>query len=243
MGLERIRGVVIDIVKHNDKNNVVTLFTRERGRIPLLSAAGGGSRSARMRNSRIQLLSVVEADINFHGNKNLQKLGDVAPAVVWRTIYYNPIKSTLAMFLSEFLNRYLYDSSPDPALWDFIYASLDYLDRLERGLGNFHIWFMIRFLEFAGIYPDLTDYERGDIFSLRQGILLPSTQIEKDTLSPEETAYLTTLQRINSRNMHLFRFTSAQRRQLLEKIMHYYAIHFPGMSHFKSYEIMKEIFS
>lgn len=243
MAVDKIRGIVIDLVKHTDKNNVVTLFTRERGRIALLSPPGGGSKVSRMRNARLMTLSVIEADIDFRGNRTLQKLGQFSPYTVWRTIYFDPVKSSLAMFISEFLNRYLYDAAPDQHLWDFIYASITLLDRMERGVANFHIWFLVRFLEFAGISPDVSGYEKGDRFSMKQGVLLPADTFERDTLDQEETAFLPLLLRISSRNMHRFRFSAADRRQILSKLLKYYSYHFPGLSNIKSLDILAEIFS
>ena len=78
MAIEKIRGIVIDVIKHNDRHNVVTLFTRDRGRIAFLSPVGSG-KSARMRNARLLPLSVIETDVNMRQNRELQLLGAVTP--------------------------------------------------------------------------------------------------------------------------------------------------------------------
>lgn len=242
MAIEKIEGIVVDIVKHNDRHNVVTLFTRTRGRISFLSAVGGG-KSGRQRNARLLPLSVVEADVNFRSSKELQMLGTVTPVEIWRNIYFNPIKSSLTLFLSEFLNRYLRESSQDEAAWEFIVSSMKALDHIDRGLANFHIWFLIHFMEFAGIFPDMETYEEGDCFDMRAGIPVVDQRLHRDILSPENTKVLASLLRISLKNLHLFRFTGSERRKLLDLILRYYAIHFPGISNLKSLDILTEVFS
>ncbi|MCH5214888.1 MAG: recombination protein O N-terminal domain-containing protein, partial [Muribaculaceae bacterium] len=48
--IERLEGIVTDLVKHNDTHNVVTLFTRTRGRMAFLVPVGK-SKSGKMRNA------------------------------------------------------------------------------------------------------------------------------------------------------------------------------------------------
>ena len=43
--------------------------------------------------------------------------------------------------------------------------------------------------------------------------------------------------------MRLYRFNGTERRQLLDRILRYYAIHFPGLSGLKSPDILSEVFS
>lgn len=269
--LTKLTGIVIDCIMHSDRHNVLTLYTRTHGRMVFLSPAGAG-RMARRRNALLQPLSLIETEVNIRPNREMQNLGPFTPAEIWRDIYFHPVKSALSLFLSEFLNRYLRDSPPDTATWDFIHASISALDRLDRGVANFHIWFLIRFLDYAGISPDLTDLdpalpginpslnqgysgsnpslsqgysdmERGDWFDMRTGSAVAYRPMHRDFLTPEETRLLPLLSRITLTNLHCFRFNAAQRRLLLQRLLQYYAIHFPGLSTLRSPAILTEVFS
>ncbi len=242
MAIERIEGIVIDTVKHNDRHNVVTLFTRTRGRMAFLSPVGT-SKQGRMRNARLLPLSVIETQVNIRQNRELHNLGAITPVEIWREIYFNPVKSSLTIFLSEFLNRYFRDASPEPTAWDFIIASIRALDNLTEGVANFHIWFLIRFLDIAGITPDLSDYEVGDRFDMRNGNLIAGMAMHRDVLTSAETAVLMKLSRITLANLRAYRFRGPERRLLLDRILRYYAIHFPGLSSLKSPDILSELFS
>lgn len=242
MGIEKIRGIVLSSIKHNDRHNIVSLFTETRGRVSFLSPVGSG-KSGKIRNARLLPLSVVESEVKFKGNDSLQFLGAVNPIYVWHDLYFHPLKSSITYFLAEFLNKYFKDASQDPVVWKFIVSAIEEFDKTDRSVANFHLWFLIRFLDFAGITPDFTGYRTGDYFDMRGGAPSPFLPAHSDRLSAAETQMLPRLLRMTLTNFHKFRFSASERRQILEKLLKYYSIHFPGLGNLKSLEILSEIFS
>lgn len=241
MAIEKILGIVTDVVRHSDRHNVVTLYTRHQGRVSLLSSAGNG-KTARLRNASLMPLSVISADINFHPTRELQFLGKFSREALWKDLYFNPVKSAIGMFLSEFLNTYLRQSAPDPNLWDFIVRSVARLDGMDRGLANFHLAFLIEFLGPAGIRPDLSEWRDDAWFDMRGGVMTLLPPGHRDSMSPAESAVLPLLSRMNLRTAPLFRFSAAQRRRLLQGLLHYYSLHFPGLSNLRSPSVLAEVF-
>lgn len=242
MALEKIRGIVLNSIKHNDRHNIVSLFTETRGRVSFLSPTGSG-KSGKIRNARLLPLSVVESEVNFKGADQLQFLGAVNSVYVWHDLYFNPIKSSITYFIAEFLNKYFKEASQDHVAWKFIVTAIGEFDKMDKPLANFHLWFLIRFLDFAGITPDFTNYQKGDLFDMREGLPTSIFHIHSDTLTSSETEMIPLLLRMNLTNFHKFKFSAIQRRQILEKLLKYYSIHFPGLGNLKSLEILSEIFS
>lgn len=240
MALERITGLVIDIIRYSDRHNIVTVYTRERGRMSFLSNVGTG-KAARMRNTRLRPLSVVAADVDIRGNRELQRLGAVTPVCLWQDLYFNPVKVSIVMFLSEFLNAYLRQSDADAALWDFIVRSLEGID-LERGsVANRHLAFLIGLLPHAGIQPDLSG--RGRWFDMREGVVTDFIPLHHDVVTGDELQALRIISRMTAANCGRFRFSAPQRRRLLTGLLQYYSIHFPGLANLKSPSILAETFS
>ncbi len=62
-----------------------------------LSPAGTG-RTAAMRRAGLQLLSLVEAEVNVRGDRDLQLLGRFSSPHVWSDIYFNPVKAPWQCF-------------------------------------------------------------------------------------------------------------------------------------------------
>ncbi|MDE7181054.1 MAG: DNA repair protein RecO [Muribaculaceae bacterium] len=244
MAIEKIIGVVTDMTRHSDKHNVVTLFTRDHGRVSLLANAGNG-KTARIRNASLMPLSVIEADVNFNPTRDLQFLpARFSRPILWKDIYFNPVKGAVALFLSEFLNTYLRQSPPDSGLWDFIVGAIGRLDRADRNAtANFHLAFLIDFLNYAGIRPDLSDWRPDAWFDMQGGTMTIFPPAHRNRLEPREIGILPLLARMNLRTSPLFRFAADQRRQLLQGLLQYYAIHFPGMANLKSPAILTEVFA
>lgn len=241
MAIEKITGIVTDVLKHSDRHNVLTLFTREKGRVSLLSSAGTG-KTARLRNASLMPLSIITADVNFNGSRDLQFLGKFSRDRLWRDIYFKPVKSAIALFIAEFVNTYIRNSGPDETLWDFVAGAISQLDSLRGGAANFHLAFLIDFLGPAGIRPDLTDWRRDTWFDMRGGTMSILPPPHHDTLTPSEAAILPLLTRMNLRTAPLFRLNAPQRRKLLSGLLRYYALHFPGMANLKSPEVLADVF-
>lgn len=229
------------MVKHSDRHNVVTLFTRSRGRVALLTPASGSGKQARMRAARLQLLSVVEADINFRAGRDLSTLGSFAPARLWRGLYLSPEKCSLVFFLAEFLNRFLKAAAPEEAIWDYTVESLERLDAMERGVGNFHISFLTGLLALSGVMPDWRGWRPRMWFDLRSGEFTPSIPTHPDRLAPAEARAAALMLRLGSRGMASLRASRESRRRILEVLLAYYGLHFPGASDLTSPEILRQL--
>lgn len=238
--MEKINGIVLEVRKHSDTNNIVTLYTRSRGRVAFISAAGNG-RSARMRNARLQPLALIDTELSFNPNRELQRLGAINTPHSWQDIYFNPVKSTLTLFISEFLNRILRTTAPDPLMWDFIRNSILTLDESTGSLANFHIAFLVQLMSFAGIQPDLSRVSPLRSFSMEAGEYVD--EYRNGMIRQPEASALPVIARINFRNMHLYRLGSQARRQIVDGIIHYYGVHFPGSDNLKSLDILREIFA
>lgn len=242
MALEKIEGIVIDVIRHNDRNNVVTLFCRNHGRISFISPVGSG-KTARLRNARLMTMSVIETEVNFRSSRSLQLLGAFNSSRVWRSLYFDPVKSAMVMFMSEFLHRYLRDSSAEPLLWEYVVGSLERLDATRGSIANFHLAFLIGMLHFAGIMPDMSGYEAGDYFDMLAGESVADRPLHRNFLTAGDTMELPKLLKMNFRNQHLFRLTAQQRREVMEGLLRYFSIHLPGLGSLRSPMILAEVFS
>lgn len=241
--IEKIQAIVLGTVRHSDRYNVVTLYTRSRGRMAVLSPAGAG-RAARMRNARLQLMSVIEADIDIRNGRDLPRLGQFALSSVWREICFHPVKSSLAMFAAEFLGRLLRDSAPDEAMWDYVVSALRVVDASPVArLGNWHIALLVSLLGFSGIMPDPSTWDEGRWLDMREGRFTPFPPPHTDRLDPPYASIAYTLLRMNFLNAPHYKFTRAERHEVTDRLLRYFAIHFPGVANLRSPEILAEIFT
>lgn len=240
--LIKITGLVLQTIRHNDSTDIVTLYTRERGRMSLL-VRGGASRTARQRRARLAPLALVDTEVNFRETRDLQFAGDIATPYPWRNLYFDPMKGSMTIFMAEFLNRLLRVADPDPNMWRFLLHAIHSLDVLERGIANYHLAFLIRLLPLAGIEPDLSGYRPGAYFDLLAGAYTDLPPLHRNVVLPSESGIIPQLMRLDFNNLHRFRMNVEQRRLLLNRLIHYYSLHLPVGEDLKSLDVLRELFS
>lgn len=247
--IERIEGIVTDIIRHSDTHNVVTLFTRRYGRMAFMAPVGK-SKTGRMRNATLQLMAVVGSDVNIRPGKELYMLRKAESLRIWHSVYANPLKSSLIFFLAEFCNRLFRQYPADEKLWQYLVHSLETLEGLEGSkVSNFHIAFLVGLLPLTGIEPSAARWEEGDRFNMLSGEmeapdfrLATSNLNGKNLLPEEESRFVPLLLRMRFRNMARYRFTRHERDLALRRMLAYYATHLPIGVEFKTLPILRALF-
>lgn len=239
---EKINGIILNVRKYNDRNCIVTIYTRERGRLAFISPSGNG-KASNARRARLQPLAVIDTEINYKASAELQRLSSFTLSEIWTELYFDPTKSALTLFISEFLYRLLNATMPDPNLYDFIVNSLKLLDQMKDRVNDFHIPFLVSLLSYSGIQPDISGYQPGYVFDFASGAFVSEFDSKGPTIIGEDAGKIPFLARINFSNMKSLRLTSVNRRQILYGLLNYYSYHFPGLGSLKSPEILRELFS
>lgn len=244
--LEKIDGIVLEIIKHNDKHNVVVIYTRQHGRMSFLTPVGK-SKSGKMRNAVLSLMAIVKAEVNIKAGKELYNLKNVQPEILWHNIYGNPIKCSLLFFLAEFCSKLVRQYPPDEKFWTYLINSLRVMDSLSpERLASFHIAFLIGLLSITGICPPVEKWEAGEQFDMLSGEMLPPDNqffLRRTALiSSQESRHIPVLLRMNYFNMHSFRYSRQQRQAVLDHLLTYYSIHLPIGKEMKTLPVLREFF-
>lgn len=239
---ETLRGIVLGTVRHSDKSNITTIYTSERGRISFVVPLSSG-RNQRARNALLMPLSIVEITANIRENRDLQILSRVNPIVIYRNIYFNPIKNAIGIFIADFLNRVLRDTMPDSMMWNYIADSLQYFDLCRSGATNFHIAFLCNICTFLGIQPDTYCPHDDYIFDMQAGRYVADRPLHNKYLTGEEALMPVLLLRMTYSNSRIFKFSGSERARILDGILQYYELHIPSVAGIKSVDILHSVFN
>ena len=154
---ETIRGIVLRTVKYGDTSLIVDLFTLGRGRQSFMASVQRARRTVRS-VSFWQPLSMVEFQSEIRPNMGrLPRPSDVRTYYNYIDLPFSPVKSTLALFLAEFLSAALREEKENEPLYRYVESSLQWLDLAEApaSVANFHLAFLMHLSRFIGIYPNL----------------------------------------------------------------------------------------
>ena len=240
--LEKTRGVVLRALKYEDSSLIVDVYTVSRGTVSFMIRLPK-SRKAALKGVFFRPLSLLELDFEFRQKAALQRVKDVRFAYTFRSLPYDPYKSSIALFLAEFLCRALRHESDNAPLFSYICYSLEWLDASERAFSNFHLVFITRLTRFLGFYPNVEDWHKGDYFDMVNACFVSSRPVCHACLEPEEAALIPLFMRMNYDSMRFFAMNRQQRERYLEVLNAYYRLHIPEFPDLKSPDVLKEVFA
>ncbi|MBQ6751759.1 MAG: DNA repair protein RecO [Bacteroidaceae bacterium] len=239
---ENIRGIVLRTVKYGDTSMVVDLFTESRGRQSFMASTARAKRAVRSK-SFWHPLSQVEFSAEMRPVGGLPRPADVRTYYNYIDLPFSPVKSTLALFLAEFLSAALREEKENLPLYRYIESSLQWLDMVESpaAMANFHLAFLMHLSRFIGIYPNLESPDR--YFDLMAGTYCDRPPLHAHYLQRQEAQALPTLFRMDYPTLHLFRFSRRERMRILHVLNEYYRLHVPNFPELKSLEVLQEFYS
>lgn len=235
----KTEALVLHTVRYGDSRIIVDMFTREQGRQSFIVSISKTGRSA-MKKQYFQPLTLLVIETDSRPLQQLQKLRSAELLSPWQSLLTEPGKLAIALFVAEFLNYALHSEQKDESLFDYVKASLEWLDGRTDRYANFHLVFLMRLSRFLGFFPNLSSQE--SYFDLRAATFCTAPPLHHDYLMPEEASRIRPLMRMDFATMHLFRLNRAERARMLEIIERYYRLHLPAFPELRSLPVLHELF-
>ncbi len=240
--MESIRGIALRSVRYNDTSQIVDVFTSSYGYLSLVTKQ---SRNHRALSSLAfwQPLSMIEFQADIRPVARLPRPSDVHFYYKYTNVPYSPVKTTIILFLAEFLSAALREEKRNEPLYHYIEHSLQWFDeaRFPSAIANFHLVFLMHLSRFLGIYPNFES--PSEYFDLVSGTYQAAPPLHYNYIKGEEAMFLPLLFRMNYSTAHLFKFSSSQRRRIVEVLNTFYRIHLPSFPELKSLQVLHEVFS
>ena len=228
-------------VKYGEQKIIVDMFTRQCGR---LSFAVQLPRSphAKLKKQYFQPLTLLYIEADVRPQQQLQRISEVSLSSPLPSLLSNPSKLAIGLFICEFLYYALRDEQQNEPLFDYVQTSIVWLDGRDHDFANFHLVFLMHLSRFLGFYPNLDDYQEGDIFDMRLAEFSRLTPVHRDFLRPEEAARIRLLMRMDFFSMHIFRLSHTDRNRIMELLIQYYRLHIPQFPELRSLPVLQELF-
>lgn len=239
--LQEFHGIVLGVFKYNDKSNIVHVFSREEGRGSFLIPAVRSRRST-VRQVLFQPLHLVEFQADVRPRSSLHPIREARALVTYRSLPYDPYKSAIALFISEFLGHSLYEETGNYPLFAYLCNSMQWLDECSGTFANFHLVFLMRISRFLGLYPNIDGYTVGAYFDMQNACFVSERPLHGMYLSAEDSAHICVLMRMNYDTMHLFAMNRNERNRCVDVMIEYYRLHLPDFPEMKSLSVLKELF-
>ena len=238
---DKMRGIVLNTVRYNDRTSIVHVYSDTHG-LMAFAVAQGKTQAARMRNAMLMPLSLIEMEARITPGRELATMHDMRRTMPLMSVYCDPVKNAVAMFMSEVLTHVIQEQEQNHTLYTYIYNSVQLLEHTTRGIANFHICFLYHLGAILGIEPDLATHREGYWFNMTEGVFSPGATQRGRYLRPHEAQAIVLLSRMRFDNLHLFRFNREQRNLVLDIILDYYKLHNSTLGTLRSPEVLKQLF-
>lgn len=234
--IHRTRGVVFRTIKFSETSVVSKIYTEKFG---LQSYIVNGVRSAKAKTKAalLQPMIMLDLEVYHHENRNLHRIKEMQPMIHYRSLLFDPLKSSVGLFMIEILSKCIHEEEGNEKMFAFIIGELQLLDLEERIPVNFLLHFLLDLSALLGFAPQGQCTAASSRFDLREGIFISEITQHPNVLDESLSWSLSSLIQNGAAEI-----PSTQRRKLLHALLQYYLVHVPNFTLPKSLRVLEEVF-
>ncbi|TNF67788.1 MAG: DNA repair protein RecO [Bacteroidetes bacterium] len=236
----RTKAIVLSTLKYGDHSLIAKAYTSEAGLQSFMLKGIFRSRKGKLKTAFFQPLTQLEIIASTSPSGKLGYIQEALLSYPYTTVHADIRKGTIALFLSEILGQSIREQEPDPALFQFLEASLQWLDQHDK-IANFHIGFLIALTRHLGFYPDTINLQ-APFFDLTEGAFCHEPSLNP-CMSGEELDQFRAFLGTDFDAIHTIRLTQKQRQRLLSQLVSYFEVHLHGFSKPRSLVVLDAVFS
>jgi DNA repair protein RecO (recombination protein O) len=238
--LHKTRGIILKSTPYSESSLVIHIYTELFGTQSYL-LQGVRKNKSKIRLSMLQNLQLVDMVVYHKENGGLQRISELKASPVFQSIPLNIVKTSLVLFICELLHNTLREQHQDENLFDFLFQSIELLDLTDGNVANFHLWFLLRYSQHLGFYPQNNITEQSKYFDMREASYVSSIPTHPAFLDETSTIILSHLQNNTWEDIRVLKLTKEQRKQMLLQLLNYYAAHIENFKALNSHHILEEI--
>ncbi len=240
--LHKTRGIVLKTTLYSESSVIVQIFTEKFG-IQSYLINGVKKPKAKVRMNMLQPLHLVEMVVYNKANTGIQRISELRPSPVFRSIPYDLIKSTIVMFLNEVLYKSIRQQNTDENLFDFIFNAICWFDESEEATVSFHLAFLLKLSRFLGFAPNMESKSDQNYFDLQEGEFKSRPPVHPYYLDKTDAATFISLFSTPFERISEIKMSNAGRRIILDKILIFYTLHTASFGEIKSHQILEDVLS
>ncbi|NQX43493.1 DNA replication and repair protein RecO [Pedobacter steynii] len=240
--LHKTRGIILKTTLYSESSVVVQMFTEKFG-IQSYMINGVRKPKAKIRMNMLQPLHLVEMIVYHKANSSIQRISELRPTPIFRSIPYDIIKSTITIFLNEVLYKSIRQQMADEHLFDFIFSAVCWFDESEETNVNFHLAFLLKLSRYLGFAPSTETKSDHSYFDLQEGEFKSLPPIHPYFIDKVDAAlfislYISPFEKINE-----IKLENKTRRSILDKILVYYTLHTASFGEIRSHQVLEDVLS
>ncbi len=153
MAAEHLHGIVLRTYNLTESSKIVVMLTPERGK--LRSVAKGVRRTKSKFGSSLEPITLVEAEVFIKEGRDLQNLSQAETREPFSAIRTDLKRLGLASVMCELMEQMVQENEESTEYFSLLLSSLTMLSAMTRNCETLLIFFYLKLLDIAGIFPEL----------------------------------------------------------------------------------------
>lgn len=232
-------AIIVATIPVKNNSNIVKMLTKSNG-LQLVYLSSGLKKNS-VKSAVLQPLSICMVRYVKNKNSSLPNLKEAKIESPLLNIQLDIFKSTIALFIADFLNQSLPEDHEE-GFYEFVENALKIFNEMELGILNFHLSFLLKIGRWFGVQPTLKN-KNNNYFDLKEGIFLLQVPNHPSYLSLQETQIFVQILSCEWTEIGVLKLSALERRSVLNGIINYYIFQVPGFKRPKSLNVLEEVFN
>jgi len=233
------KAIILTSIKYGDTSLIVKAFTASHGLKSYMLKGALSAKKGKLKAAYFQPLTQLEIVANHRNKGTLESIREAKVNYPYQSVHNDIAKNAMTLFLAEMLGHSIREEEANPALFDFLEASFQWLDMHDE-IANFHCHFLIQFTKYLGFYPD-TSAMQAVCFDLLEGKFTDTPSLHP-VLTGDNLGYFKSFLGIHFDTLHTIKMNKTDRQELLQSLVLYFELHLQGFRKPKSLAVLNEVF-
>src|SRR5687768_7873420 len=146
----KTKGIVIRTVKYGETSVIVSIYTELFGiQSYIVNGVRTFSKSGSGRANLFQPAAILELVVYHNELKNIQRLKEFRWGYLYKTLFFDVIKNSVALYMVELMQKSLKQPEPNPELFHFLEDAFLHLDESDEAIvANYPLFFSLHLPSF-----------------------------------------------------------------------------------------------
>lgn len=235
--------IVLHLTKYSDSGVIVHAIDSSVGRCSFFIRSVGKRQQSALSN--FHSLSLLDVVVSENSKSELLFLKEYTSLYNLSSLRSDPVKSAIALFISEVLYRCLVERNMDEHLFSWLSDTIKVLNDMDGKISNFHLWFLVGLCSKMGFHPQDNFSDENRLFQITTERFIPVNKLsvlQQDTFSEELSLILHKFLTSSFGEAMQLQLSSAQRNLFSLKILEYLSYHLGITINVKSLGVLHDIF-
>ena len=244
--IHKTKGIVLRSVKYGEASLIVSIYTELFGiQSYIVNGVRKAGKKGHGRGNLFQPSSMLDLVVYNNDSSSLHRIREFKWSYLYQSVLFDIRKNSVALFMTELLQKTVKQPEPNPDLFYFIEDSFTHLDKSSDAVtANFPLFFSLHLSFFFG-FRMADDYsEERNILDLQEGNFVKEYPSHTYFLDGQLSYVTSQLLKVRQpEELAQLLLSAESRRNLLQAYQHFYSLHIQDFGSLRSLPVLQEILS